>query len=65
VSCASATSIIKAFWTGTGVKMHGSSDATGYYTIASWPGWRCFQAAGTGLCKHNGASATYTVKGKA
>ena len=65
VSCADATSIIKAFWGGVGVKMHGSSDASGYFTIAAWPGWRCEQAAGAGLCRKHGATASYKVKGKA
>jgi len=65
VSCANATSIIKAFWAHTGVKMHGTSEATGYWTIAAWPGWRCEQATGVGVCKRHGATASYTVKGGA
>ena len=65
VSCARATSIIRAFWSGAGVTMHGSSDATGYFTIQAWPGWRCYQAAGAGECVKHTAIASYKVKGKA
>jgi hypothetical protein len=65
VSCAHATSIIRAFWSGVGVTMHGTSDATGYFTIHAWPGWRCYQAAGAGECTKHTATASYKVKGKA
>lgn len=65
VSCARATSVVRAFWSGVGVKMHGTSDATGYFTIRAWPGWRCYQAAGAGECTKHGATASYKVKGKA
>jgi hypothetical protein len=64
VSCKRATSIIRAFSTGAGVTMHGTSDATGYFTIRAWPGWRCYQAAGSGECKRHAATASYEVKGK-
>jgi hypothetical protein len=65
VSCAHATLIVRAFWSGVGVKMHGTSDATSYFTIRAWPGWRCSQAAGAGQCTKQTATASYKVKGKA
>jgi len=65
VSCARATSVVRAFWSGVGVTMHGTSDATGYFTIRAWPGWRCYQAAGAGECTRRTATASYKVKGKA
>jgi hypothetical protein len=65
VSCAHATSIIRALWSGVGVTMHGTSDATGYFTIHAWPGWHCYQAAGAGECTKHTATASYKVKGKA
>jgi hypothetical protein len=64
VSCKQATSIIRAFWSGVGVRMHGTSDASGYFTIRAWPGWRCYQAAGSGQCTKHAATASYEVKGK-
>jgi hypothetical protein len=65
VPCARAISIVRAFWSGVGVTMHGTSDATGYFTIRAWPGWRCYQAAGAGRCTRHTAAASYQVKGKA
>jgi hypothetical protein len=65
VTCKRATSVIRAFWSGHGVTMHGTSDATGYFTIATQPGWRCRQAAGSGECAKHTATASYEVKGKA
>ena len=65
VPCARAMSIVRAFWSGVGVTMHGASDATGYFTIRAWPGWRCYQAAGAGRCTKHTAVASYEVKGKA
>ena len=65
VPCARAISIVRAFWSGVGVTMHGTSDATGYFTIRAWPGWRCYQAAGAGRCTKHTAVASYEVKGKA
>jgi hypothetical protein len=65
VSCKHATSIIRAFWSGVGVTKHGTSDATAYFTIQAWPGWRCYQAAGAGDCTKHKAIASYKVKGKA
>ena len=65
VPCARAISIVRAFWSGVGVTMHGTSDATGYFTIRAWPGWRCYQAAGAGRCAKGTAAASYKVKGKA
>ena len=65
VSCARATAVVRAFWAGVGVTMHGTSDATGYFTIRAWPGWRCYQAAGAGECTKGSATASYKVKGKA
>src|SRR5579862_2194503 len=64
VSCARATAVVRAFWSGVGVRMHGTSDATGYFTIRAWPGWRCYQAAGAGECTKRTATASYRVKGK-
>ncbi len=65
VSCARATSVVRAFWSGVGVTMHGTSDATGYFTIRALQGWRCYQAAGAGECIKHTATASYRVKGKA
>jgi hypothetical protein len=65
VPCARAISVVRAFWSGVGVTMHGTSDATGYFTIRAWPGWRCYQAAGAGKCTMHTAVAYYKVKGKA
>ena len=65
VPCPRAISIVRAFWSGAGVTMHGPSDATGYFTIRAWPGWRCYQAAGAGRCTKHTAAASYEVKGKA
>jgi hypothetical protein len=65
VSCARATSVVRAFWSGVGVTTHGTSDATGYFTIRAWPGWRCYQAAGAGECTRHAATASYRVKSKA
>jgi hypothetical protein len=65
VSCTRATAVVRAFWSGVGVTMHGTSDATGYFTIRAWPGWRCRQAAGAGECTKGSSTASYKVKGKA
>ena len=65
VPCVRAMSIVRAFWSGVGVTMHGTSDAAGYFTIRAWPGWRCYQAAGAGKCAKGTAAASYKVKGKA
>jgi hypothetical protein len=62
-TCSTATAIIKAFWSGKGVTMHGTSDATGYFSIAAWPGYRCYQAMGAGDCVKHDAIAGYRVKG--
>jgi hypothetical protein len=63
VSCRTATSVIRAFWSGRGVTQHGGpSDAQSYWTLAAWPGWRCGQGAGAGSCSRGQAIAAYEVR---
>lgn len=64
VTCTKATKLIRAFWSGTGITQHGTSDATSYWTIAAFPGWRCGQSAGAGECTRGKEIAAYEVKGK-
>jgi hypothetical protein len=63
VSCPTATSVVRAFWSGRGVTQHGGpSDAQSYWTLAAWPGWRCGQGAGAGSCTRGQAIAAYEVR---
>jgi hypothetical protein len=62
VSCAKATKIIKAFWSGKGETQHGTSDADSYWTLNAWPGWKCTQSMDEGECQTAKAVASYVVK---
>jgi len=63
VSCTTATKIVKDFVLNKGgVTQHGSSDADSYWTIKSYPGWRCSQSMGQGQCTKKKALASYVVK---
>jgi hypothetical protein len=64
LACKLATKVIEAFW-GPEDEIHhhgGNSDATSYYTTDQFPGWRCYQGAGAGSCRHKGKIATYEAK---
>lgn len=64
VSCEIATAVIRAYWTpGEGVHHGGRFTYNSYYTLRSQPGWRCVEAAGTGLCNsRSGEIANYEVR---
>jgi hypothetical protein len=62
VSCTKAEKIVKDFVFSKGVTQHGTSDADSYWTIASFPGWKCIQSMAVGSCSTAHASAGYTVK---
>jgi len=63
VSCTTATKIVKDFVLNKGgVTQHGTSDADSYWTIKSYPGWRCSQSMGQGQCTKKKALASYVVK---
>jgi hypothetical protein len=64
VPCGAATAVIKAFWTdGETVHHGGQIVANSYYTLKSRPGWRCVEAAGSGLCNSRGGEiANYEVR---
>jgi hypothetical protein len=62
VSCATATGVIHAFWSGHGVVRHGGpSDAQSYWTLNAWPGWHCGQGAGADACTRGPQIAAYQV----
>jgi hypothetical protein len=63
LSCKRATSVIEAFWSPEkAVTQHGQVVSNSYYTIRGFPGWRCQEAAGTGLCRlRDGRVAEYEV----
>jgi hypothetical protein len=65
VKCKKATTIIKDFWSNTGVTQHGTSDADSYWTIKAFPGWKCEQSMGEGSCTNHAASATASYQVKA
>ncbi len=63
LSCKRATSVIEAFWgPEETVTQHGRFVYDSYYTIRGFPGWRCQEAAGAGLCTlRDGRVAEYEV----
>jgi hypothetical protein len=64
LSCRTATAVIEAFW-GPEDQIHphgGPSEAETYYTIRGFPGWRCYQGAGGGGCRHGGKLAAYLAR---
>lgn len=64
LSCDRATSVIEAFWGPEGtVTQHGQVVFNSYYTIRGFPGWRCQEATGAGLCTlRDGRVAEYEVR---
>jgi hypothetical protein len=62
-SCRQATAVIGAFWSPKHLAVHhgGQSVAESYYTLKGFPGWRCSEAAGAGLCSRRGEAAGYEV----
>jgi hypothetical protein len=64
VSCKTASAVIEAFWGPAGrVSRHGGpSEAQAFFTIEGFPGWRCTQGAGAGLCRRGSNEAGYAVQ---
>lgn len=63
LACKTAAMVVEGFWgPEEDLTAHDGPSALSYYTIRGIPGWRCYQAAGGGACRHRGKSATYTIK---
>jgi len=67
ITCPRARTLIRAFWSKSVVKHHhgGPGEANSWYSMAGFPGWRCYQAAGAGLCRKYQGVAAYQVDHKA
>jgi hypothetical protein len=65
VPCGVATKMIHQFWFGKAHRQGSDGDASSWYVLRQFPGWRCFQGAGAGTCQAphgvGGLAATYTV----
>jgi hypothetical protein len=63
--CGVATKMIHQFWFGKARRRGSDGDASSWYVLRQFPGWRCFQAAGSGTCQAphglDHLAATYTV----
>jgi hypothetical protein len=63
-SCGSALRIMRSFWLRTVKVQHhgGKADAESWFTLAGFRGWRCYSAAGSGLCRKGQQLAMYGVQ---
>lgn len=63
LSCEKASAVIGAFWSPEDLAVHrgGKFTFNSYYTLKGFPGWRCYQAAGGGVCRRGKQVAGYEV----